>query len=115
MPDLSNVENSVWMEFLKNDVLYLVKLTKEDLRMIEEDPVEYIRSQNDPILVSVRKGAADLIDESCSISKENSKKKTCVFINAVMSMIHTNLQNCLLLEQQNKTDIQLKESMIFII
>lgn len=40
LPDLSNVESSVWMEFLKNDVLYLVKLTKEDLRMIEEDPVE---------------------------------------------------------------------------
>jgi len=103
------------MEFLKNDVVFLVKLTKEDLKLIDDDPVEYIRSQNDPILISVRKGAADLIDESCSISKENSKKKTCVFLNAVMAMIHSNLQQCLDMEQQDKVDIQLKESMIFLI
>jgi len=104
------------MVFLQEDVLFLVKLTKEDLRMFDEDPIEYIRAQNDPILVSVKKGAADLIDESCSISKENSKKKTCVFLNAIMAMINNNLMQCYEIQNNGgNCDLQLKESMIFMI
>jgi len=40
LPELSNVESSPWMSFLQEDVLNLVKLTKEDLRMFDEDPIE---------------------------------------------------------------------------
>lgn len=40
LPDLQSVETSPWMKFLEEDVLNLVKLTKEDLRMFDEDPIE---------------------------------------------------------------------------
>lgn len=47
----------------------MLKLTKNDLKTFENDPIEYIRRQSDTNNVSnlVRTSAAELIDESCNI------------------------------------------------
>jgi len=40
MPDIKNPSQSPYMNFLQNDVMYLLRITKKDLIQFNDDPVE---------------------------------------------------------------------------
>lgn len=40
MPNLDDIENSPFFQFLTDDIFFMLRLTKTDLRTFNDDPVE---------------------------------------------------------------------------
>lgn len=95
--DLENVDNSKLWIFIKDYIFHLLKLRKSELKVFDEDPIEYIRSRSDPLskLSIVRSNAADLIDELCNLSLGINKNKKVLRTSNMLKYVMTHIHNLL--------------------
>lgn len=72
-----DVNSCKLLEFVVHTVFQLTYLKKKDVAMFNDDPLEFIRRDADPVDNTTRQTAMDLIVRCCSFKPARKKKSKC--------------------------------------